>query len=202
MAQGQEQQGRAPGVIAYGAVAVIALLLGALTARFFADLGNSPKIPEADVPMVVFKKLSVHKEPREVPDLAFMDADGNAKRLSDWRGKVVLLNLWATWCAPCKVEMPSLDRLQEKLGGDKFTVLTLSTDRTGLKEPAAFFAKSKIAHLGLYNDPSSLATVQLKAGGLPLSIILNEDGREAARLLGPADWDSQEMIAQVKSFIR
>jgi thiol-disulfide isomerase/thioredoxin len=202
MEQGQEQQRRTPGVIAYGIVAMLALLLGALTARFFVDVGNSPKIPEADAPMAVFKKLSVHKEPRDVPDLTFVDADGRAKHLSDWRGKVVLLNLWATWCAPCKVEMPSLDRLQAKLGGEKFTVLALSTDRTGLKEPAAFFAKSKIAHLGLYNDPSSLSTVQLKAGGLPLSIVLNEDGREVARLLGPADWDSQETIAQVKSFIR
>ncbi len=205
MTQGQEQQRRAAGPVTYGAVALLALGLGILAARFFVELDRpqflQPPIAGEEKLAPAGKRLVRLKEPGEVPDIAFVDADGKAKHLSDWRGKVVLLNLWATWCAPCKVEMPSLDRLQAKLGSDKFTVLALSTDRTGLKEPAAFFKKSGIANLALYNDPTVTSTVALKVQGLPLTIILNEDGREVARLLGPADWDSAESISQVRSFI-
>ncbi len=141
-------------------------------------------------------------EPQAVPDLAFTGADGKSHRLSEWRGKVVLLNLWATWCAPCKVEMPSLDRLQAKLGGDGFTVLTLSVDRGGVEKPLAFFAGNNITHLAVYNDNESEATAALRASGLPISVILDTQGREVARLAGPADWDSPATTASVEEFIK
>ncbi len=147
------------------------------------------------------QKIIAHAEPQAVPDLSFADADGKLRRLSEWRGKVVLLNLWATWCAPCKTEMPSLDRLQGKLESDRFTVLAVSTDRTGPKEPAAFFIKEGITHLALYNDDTAEANVSMRAEGLPLTVILNEDGREVARLLGPADWDSPEAMAKIEKFL-
>ena len=136
-----------------------------------------------------------------MPDLAFTGADGASRRLSEWRGKAVLLNLWATWCAPCKAEMPSLDRLQAKLGGDKFAVLAISMDRTGLEKPQSFFASNGISHLAVYNDPQAEATAVLRASGLPLSVILDGQGREIARLIGPADWDSPDMTAKVEEFI-
>ena len=141
-------------------------------------------------------------EPRALPDLSFTSTDGKPHRLSEWRGKVVLLNLWATWCAPCKVEMPSLDRLQAKLGSDAFTVLALSVDRTGIDKAAAFFSGNSIAHLAVYNDSESTATAALRASGLPVSVVLDGQGREVARLTGPADWDSPATIAKVEEFIK
>jgi thiol-disulfide isomerase/thioredoxin len=140
-------------------------------------------------------------QPRPLPDLAFVSADGSRHRLSEWRGKVVLLNLWATWCAPCKAEMPSLDRLQAKFGGDRFTVLAISTDKSGSQQPASFFAKEAIVHLDLYNDATGAATSLLGAAGLPLSIILDGQGREVARLLGPARWDSPEAATRIEEFL-
>jgi thiol-disulfide isomerase/thioredoxin len=141
-------------------------------------------------------------EPQEAPDLAFKSGDGKEHKLSEWRGKVVLVNLWATWCAPCKVEMPSLDRLQAKLGGDAFAVLALSVDRGGPEKPQAFFAGNNIAHLALYNDSEAEATAALRASGLPLSVVLGADGREVARLIGPSDWDSPASIAKIEEFIK
>ncbi len=140
--------------------------------------------------------------PQALPDLSFTSADGKPHRLSEWRGKVVLLNVWATWCAPCKVEMPSLDRLQAKLGGGTFAVLALSVDRTGIEKPAAFFSGNSIAHLAVYNDSESAATAALRASGLPVSVILDREGREVARLAGPADWDNPATIAKVEEFIK
>lgn len=140
-----------------------------------------------------------HAEPQPIADIVFTDAGGQVRRLSEWRGKTVILNLWATWCAPCKAEMPSLDRLQAHLGADGFTVIALSMDRTGLKEPSAFFAQEGIAHLQLYIDGAGEAISKLKAPGLPLTAVLNEKGEEVARLVGPAQWDSSPMIAQLKA---
>ncbi len=133
--------------------------------------------------------------------LVLPGADGTLHRLPEWRGKVVLLNLWATWCGPCKAEMPALDRLQAKLGGDAFAVLALSQDRTGPEKPAAFFAAGGIAHLPLYIDAKAEATRALRASGLPTSLILDREGREVARLIGGADWDSPDMAAKIEGFI-
>ncbi len=141
-------------------------------------------------------------EPQAAPDLSFTGADGKPYRLADWRGKTVLLNLWATWCAPCKVEMPSLDRLQAKLGSDAFTVLALSVDRTGAEKPAEFFKGNGISHLAVYNDAESAATSVFRVSGLPVSVILDKEGREVARLIGPADWDSPAIAAKVEEFIK
>jgi thiol-disulfide isomerase/thioredoxin len=190
-------------------LAVMALGAGALSAFLIQagrrDIKEGRRVeavtPEKPAPEGIQKLVRV-KEPQAAPDITFQDTDGKARRLTEWRGKVVLLNLWATWCAPCKVELPSLDRLQAKLGSEKFTVLAVSTDRTGQKEPAAFLAKAGITHLPLYNDATAAAIAQLKAEGLPVSVILDKDGREVARLLGPAEWDSPKTTAEVQKFIQ
>jgi thiol-disulfide isomerase/thioredoxin len=147
-------------------------------------------------------KLVRYAEPQAMPDLAFTAADGTQHHLSEWRGKVVLLNLWATWCAPCKAEMPALDRLQAKLGSDAFTVLAISLDRTGPDKPAAFFAGNGITHLTLYMDRAGGAAASLGASGLPLSAVLDRHGNEVARLTGPAEWDSAAMAAQIEQLIK
>ncbi len=145
-------------------------------------------------------RFTRHVDPQVVPDIAFNDADGRLVRLSDWRGRLVLLNIWATWCGPCKTELPSLDRLQAKRGGKEFTVLALSTDRGGPKPPAQFFEREGITHLKVFNDNTGEAAIRMKETGLPLSIVLNENGQEIARLFGPAEWDSPEMIAQIEAW--
>jgi thiol-disulfide isomerase/thioredoxin len=186
----------------YAGLAALSLGAGFLAAFLIkgaeeAREGNPPQA-ETRTAYSNVGKLIRRSEPQPVPDLAFQDADGKLRHLSEWRGKVVLLNLWATWCAPCKAEMPSLDRLQAKLGGDAFAVLAISQDRTGLDKPASFFAQEGIKHLALYNDSASAAIAGLKASGLPLSVILDRQGMEIARQLGPAEWDSPGIAGEIQ----
>jgi thiol-disulfide isomerase/thioredoxin len=185
----------------YAGLAVLSLGAGFLAALLINGVdGGREGIPRHAETRTAFSdagKLIRRSEPQPIPDLAFNDADGRPHRLSEWRGKLVLLNLWATWCAPCKAEMPSLDRLQAKLGSDTFTVLAISQDRTGPEKPASFFAKEGITHLALYLDSASAALAGLKASGLPLSVILDRQGLEIARQLGPAEWDSPAIIAEI-----
>jgi thiol-disulfide isomerase/thioredoxin len=142
-------------------------------------------------------KLVRAGEPKVLPEISFQDDAGQTKTLADWKGKVVLVNLWATWCAPCKLEMPSLSRLQAQLGGDDFTVLPISLDRQGADLPRKFLSSNNLGNLPLLIDPTASLAGKLDAIGLPASLILDREGREIARLLGPAEWDSapaQEVI--------
>lgn len=141
----------------------------------------------------------LHKAPRALPQVRFRDADGRVTSLADFRGKVVLLNIWATWCVPCRVEMPTLDRLQAELGGEKFEVLALSIDRAGLEKVRDFYDDIGLRHLSIYIDSSAKATRQLRAFGLPTTLLIDREGREIGRLIGPSEWDSPEMIDFIQS---
>ena len=132
------------------------------------------------------------KEPEALPEIKFQDAEGRERALSEWRGKVVLLNLWATWCLPCRKEMPSLDRLEAALGSDKFQVVALSVDRKGIEASKKFLDEIKVEKLGLYVDPTARANTNLRVIGLPATLLIDAEGREIGRLLGPAEWDSEE----------
>ena len=132
------------------------------------------------------------KTPEELPLIKFQDAQGVERTLADWRGKVVLLNLWATWCIPCRKEMPALDRLQQALGSNKFEVVAISVDRTGVPGARKFLADTKAGALGLYADPTAKLAASLKAAGLPATLLIDASGREIGRLLGPAEWDSED----------
>ena len=135
----------------------------------------------------VFKKT-----PAALPEISFKDGDGKAKSMKDWRGKVVLLNIWATWCAPCRREMPELDSLQGELGSDGFEVIALSVDRKGLKASKRFLQQIKVKHLGLYNDATTRAAAKLKVVGMPTTLLIDAKGRELGRLVGPAEWHSED----------
>jgi len=135
----------------------------------------------------VFKKT-----PEPLPDLSFQDVSGQQKTLADWRGKVVLLNLWATWCAPCRKEMPSLDRLQSALGSDKFEVVAISVDKTGVEGARKFLDQIKVSKLNVFADPTVRVGTALKAIGMPSTLLIDREGREIGRLVGPAEWDSEE----------
>jgi thiol-disulfide isomerase/thioredoxin len=136
-----------------------------------------------------------------VADLAFADGEGRPLKLSDWRGKVTLVNLWATWCAPCRKEMPALAALQSKLGGPDFEVLAISIDRKGAAASAAFLDEAKATALKFYVDPSSKALGALQAIGLPASVLIDRDGREIGRLLGPAEWNAPEAEQLIRAAI-
>ncbi len=135
----------------------------------------------------VFKKA-----PEPLPEFTFFDGTGAERSLKDWQGKVVLLNLWATWCAPCRKEMPALDRLQQALGSDKFQVVALSVDRGGAEASKKFLDQIDVGALDLFVDPTSRATSDLKAVGLPTTLLIDAQGREIGRLTGPAEWDSED----------
>jgi thiol-disulfide isomerase/thioredoxin len=147
------------------------------------------------------QNLVLNEAPRPVPDVHFQDASGKSLGLSDFRGKVVVLNLWATWCIPCRKEMPTLDRLQEQLGGPKFEVVPLSIDRAGRKAVDPFFREVGVAHLAKYLDTGGEAAGRLGVLGLPTTLLIDPEGRELGRLVGPAKWDSAEMIAFLRGLI-
>jgi thiol-disulfide isomerase/thioredoxin len=139
--------------------------------------------------------------PTEVPAMAFVDASGAQKSLSDWRGKVVLLNIWATWCVPCREEMPMLDKLQAELGGKDFDVVAVNIDRGGAEKPAKFLVGTNASHIALYTDPSGKLFSVVKAVGMPTTLLIGRDGKELGRLVGPADWGSPEAVRLIKAAI-
>lgn len=143
----------------------------------------------------------LHDAPKDIPLLAFADGTGQQRTLSEFGGRVVLLNVWATWCGPCRREMPALDRLQATLGGPDFEVVALSIDRAGADAVKKFYAETGVRNLGLYVDTSGAAARQLNAIGLPMTVLIGRDGRELARLIGPAEWDTPEMIEFIKRIV-
>jgi thiol-disulfide isomerase/thioredoxin len=143
----------------------------------------------------------VHPARKDIAAFTFSNAKGEALDLGKWKGRVVLLNLWATWCAPCRKEMPELVKLQNTLGGPGFEVVALSVDRKGLEASQAFLQEIGATALALYIEPETKSVAALQALGLPATILIDRNGKEAARLLGPADWASPEAQAMVKALI-
>lgn len=135
----------------------------------------------------VFKKT-----PQPLAEVSFLNADGEQVNLKDWHGKVVLLNLWATWCGPCREEMPMLDRLQKELGSDNFEVVALAVDKAGLEGAGKFFQNINVENLRIFADPTARAGTKLRAVGMPTTILIDAQGREIGRLVGPADWESDD----------
>lgn len=145
--------------------------------------------------------LTRHEEPREVAAFTFEDAEGQEIGLDAFAGKTVLLNLWATWCVPCREEMPALDNLQAAMGGEDFQVVPLSLDRASLAKIQGFYQETALQHLPIYHDQRNTAGRVLRAPGLPTTLLLNGEGQEIARVLGPAEWDSEEAMAAIRAAV-
>jgi thiol-disulfide isomerase/thioredoxin len=149
--------------------------------------------------------LAVAQTPFRVPDLTFKDATGAAKTLSDWRGRTVLLNLWATWCVPCRREMPALDALQAKLGGPDFEVVAVNIDTRNPEKPLAFLKDVGVTHLAYYSDDSAHVFEDLKeagkAFGMPTTVIVDRNGCEIGDMAGPAEWASDDGVKLVSAAI-
>ena len=145
--------------------------------------------------------LLVRPRPLDLPPFEFADGNGAAKTLADFAGKVVLLNIWATWCVPCREEMPALDKLETELGGKDFAVVAVNIDKGGPDKARAFLADTGATRLTLYTDLSGKLFAALKAVGMPTTLMLDRDGKEIARLIGPADWSSAEAKRVVEATI-
>lgn len=140
--------------------------------------------------------------PQPVPDVRFQDADGKPLSLSNFRGKVVLLNVWATWCVPCREEMPALDRLQQMLGGPAFEVVALSINSGGAAVVQRFYDEIGIRSLAVYVDPSMEVSGKLRTVGIPTTLLLDREGRERWRKTGPAEWDSPVIVESLRAKLR
>ena len=163
--------------------------------QFYQILGNE----DGDGPETIpsgenAQAVPLHDKPWPVTPVSFTDEAGNPLDLGAWQGKVVLLNIWATWCLPCREEMPTLDRLQQRLGGKYFEVAALSIDRKGAEAVQKFYDQIGIKHLAIYVDQTMSASTRLGAFGIPTTLLLSPDGQELGRLVGPATWDSPQMI--------
>jgi thiol-disulfide isomerase/thioredoxin len=139
--------------------------------------------------------------PRAVPDLSFADARGRNVTSADFRGRIVLLNLWATWCAPCVEEMPALDRLQQRFPRERFEIIAVSIDREGERVVKPFYEKLALRNLALHVDPSGAIRRGFDVQGLPTTIIIDEAGRERGRVAGATDWDSAAWVERIKSWV-
>jgi thiol-disulfide isomerase/thioredoxin len=147
------------------------------------------------------KNFVMHESPKPIPTIAFEDELGRAQSLTDLRGKVVLLNIWATWCGPCRREMPALDRLQATLGGPEFEVVALSIDRSGIEAVRKFYTDVGVRNLALRIDNSGKAARELGAVGLPATVLIDRQGHEIGRLMGPAEWDEPGIVEFLKHVV-
>ncbi|KRR07089.1 hypothetical protein CQ12_24760 [Bradyrhizobium jicamae] len=147
--------------------------------------------------------LTMATTPLRLPDLAFDDAEGKPRKLSEWRGKTVLVNLWATWCVPCRKEMPALESLQTKLGGKDFEVVAINIDTRDAEKPKNFLKEANLTRLGYFADQKAKVFQDLKnvgkALGMPTSVLIDTQGCEIATLAGPAEWASEDAIKLIKA---
>lgn len=147
------------------------------------------------------KKLVFHSAPKDVSQMEFTDPDGGEHQLADWQGKYVLVNFWATWCAPCRAEMPALDDLQGEFGGADFEVVPIATGRNTIAGINRFFADIQVENLPILLDPKQQLAREMAVLGLPISVILNPEGQEIARLRGDAKWYSDSARAIVGALV-
>jgi thiol-disulfide isomerase/thioredoxin len=207
----------APPATTYFVAAVLAAIAGFGTVYVsFGPAGNGrlpistpdPAVSDAEAPPPPASQAEgamaaflVRPKPQELPEISIAQTDGVTKPFSDWRGKVVLLNIWATWCHPCQEEMPTLDKLEAALGGSDFQVVAVNIDKSGTEKAKTFLQETGVTHLALYTDPTGKLFSALKAVGMPTTLLINREGCEIGRLVGPADWDSPEALILIKAAI-
>jgi len=199
------------GAVLIGAVIGFAVVygVGGLTRQAAGDAACRPAIDLSQklAPLAhgEVAALTMATVPLQLPDLSFEGTDGKAKKLSDWRGRTVLVNLWATWCVPCRREMPALDSLQTKLGGPNFEVVAINIDTRDPDKPRNFLKDANLTRLGYYADPKAKVFQDLKsvgrALGMPTSVLVDGQGCEIGTIAGPAEWGSDDAVKLVAAAI-
>ncbi len=186
--------GLAFAAILYGAISLTANLV-AVTELRATELSAADRTSLKELRSGDMAKLIVHAAPRNRIEETFRDLYGNPVSLADYAGKVVLVNIWATWCPPCRAEMPSLDDLAGEMEGPDFAVIALSTDRAGVERVAQFYEDYLIENLDVMHDRSGNFGRKAGVRGLPVTLLLDREGREIGRIMGEADWNSPEAKA-------
>lgn len=196
--------------------AVLVAALGLAAVYGIAGFGRNGSDPECRPALETARRIAplargevaainVADEARRLPPLAFKDGAGEDKTLADWKGRVVLLNLWATWCVPCRKEMPALDALQARLGGPDFDVVAVNIDTRDADKPKAWLKETGVDRLAYYADPSARVFQELKAigkaVGMPTTLIVDRAGCEIASLSGPAEWASPDALKFVQAIL-
>ena len=146
------------------------------------------------------KNLSINKELKKYEELTFIDDKKNLLNLTDYKGSLILLNFWATWCSPCKEEMPSLDKLQINKNLDNLKIFPINVGQENLEKSSKFFNDLQIKNLRIYFDPSINLTKKFGLRGIPTSILINKDGFEFARIIGSIDFENKEFIEWLSSY--
>lgn len=193
-------------------VAVIAAGAAALAAIYVTleVAGNGAFAPSASASVARIAKLdplvkgevaavALAEAPQPRGETAFVDGDGKPVKIADWAGRTVLVNLWATWCPPCRFEMPGLDELQAKLGGESFEVVAINVDRGGPDKGKGFYKEIELENLAYYYDAEGSLMRSLKVFGLPTTILIDKDGNEIGRMAGPAEWASDDAVALMEA---
>lgn len=174
-------------------VMVLGGVLGVLYVILSGPVHAVDRVPES------LGKLTPEKAPRAVPAVAFSDGAGKRHLLAEFKGRYVLLNLWATWCQPCVRELPALARLQAAMPPGRLKVVAVNVGRANAKETAAFLKAHHAAGLGVYLDTNVAMMRAFRAYGLPLSVLIDPEGQEIARAFGASEWDSPSAIAYFKA---
>jgi len=205
----RRRTGLIAGALAAGALAGIAGVYG--IGGLLRNAGGDPACqPAVDIAKRIaplargeVAAVNVASKPFRVPELTFQDASGGQRSLQDWRGRVVLLNLWATWCVPCRKEMPALDALQAKLGGPGFEVVAVNIDTRDAEKPKAWLKEVGIRRLAYYADPEAKVFQDLKAAGrafgMPTTLLIDTQGCEIGTIAGPAEWASDDAVKLVQA---
>ena len=185
------------------ALALAALLYGAmaLAANTAIALTPAERAELMEMRTGEMARLAIRDDPMPRVEESFRDLYGNRVTLADYAGKVVLVNFWATWCAPCRHEMPAIDRLAGALEGPDFAVIPMSLDRAGVETAQDFLDRILVQNLEVMHDRSGDFRRMSGVPGLPVTLILDREGREIARLIGPAEWDSPEARALIRRII-
>jgi thiol-disulfide isomerase/thioredoxin len=178
---------------------LLAALIVAVAVYLFQGAGRKVADAPAAETASTLAAFIKHPAPKDIAAFSFADGEGAPLDLSHWKGKVVLLNLWATWCSPCRKEMPELGQLQKLLGSNDFEVVAISEDLKGAEASAAFLKDSGAENLALYVDQKMAGLAAVQSLGLPTTLLIGRDGKEIGRLLGPADWASKDAQDIVKT---
>ncbi len=208
----RESAPRAPVIAVASIIAIMTAVvgiygIGGLTRNAHAEGGCASAVETAKKIAPLAKgevaALTMASAPRQMPDLAFKDADGKDRKLSEWKGRTVLLNLWATWCVPCRKEMPALDKLQGLLGSKDFEVVAVNIDTRDPDKPKNFLKDGNLTKLAYFHDDKAKVFQDLKTAnlalGMPTSVIVDGAGCEIANVAGPAEWASDDAVNLLKA---